>query len=81
MAKITITIEDGIESSTPVATAMFDLDMQGATEGTPTTAVLFGATIQRLWRSRALAPLVPLICGDMMHGARRAVEQVAPTVQ
>ena len=29
-------------------------------------ATLFGTAVQRLWKSRALAPLVPLLCDDLM---------------
>lgn len=67
MAKITITLSDENEDGANVAVGEFKVDYEGAPEGTPPTmAVLFGATIQRMWRSRALAPMVPLICDDLM---------------
>ena len=67
MATITITISDDVEGSTDVAVADFNVDYEGAVEGTPTLAVLFGSTIQRLWKSRTLAPMVPLVCSDLME--------------
>ncbi len=73
MAKVTITISDSDDDDTNTAVGDFRVDYEGAPEGTPPTmAVLFGATIQRMWRSRALAPMVPLVCDDLMRLRARA---------
>jgi hypothetical protein len=83
VAKITITIEDGFEDGQAVATADFEADHQGAPEGSPPTdAAIFATAIQRLWTSRALEAMAPLICDDMMRISRRAKsDRSAPTLQ
>lgn len=67
MATVTIVLEDGVDKDGVTAHVVGDFNVTGVIEGAPPTmAILFGTALQRMWRSRALAPLVPLIVGDMM---------------
>lgn len=75
MARVTITLEDTVDlqSGQEGVKLSAQVDPQGRPKGAPhTQAEICAIGIDRLWKSRALPPLVGLVCGDMTGLFQRA---------
>jgi hypothetical protein len=74
MAKVTITLEDTIRDGKQVVMVSHNTDSRDVPDDSPmaTDAMLHGLCIMRLWQSRALANMMPLVCADALE-ARAAV--------
>ena len=83
MARVTIILEDTIDPESGqegVTCHLAAIDPMGRPAGSPRTGAEIAATgLQRMWRARALPPLIMLVCGDMtgLHARMRPGEEAS----